>query len=183
MNTLLYKIYLSHLIRKGWYFLCVRGELKTETDCFILTPSSSDHSSTSSHSDGLLNRGSWGPKPSVWSWFSLRHLISNWNCNSNSNWPKPSVAHGYIIVWRSPASCGRTQLHRIQPRPQVKVIFRHPWPGAPVSALPLIYTGASLDWRLGRGPICNTVCKIKQSLASSWISHDVIVAQSPKHNG
>ena len=33
------------------------------------------------------------------------------------------------------------------------MIFRHP--DAPVSALPLIYTGASLDWRVGRGPICN----------------------------
>ena len=41
------KIYLSHFIRKGWCFLCVRGELETETDCQILTPSSSDHSSTS----------------------------------------------------------------------------------------------------------------------------------------
>ena len=47
------------------------------------------------HSAGLLNGVSWGPKPSVWSWFSLRHLISDSNCNrnwtdclpaSNSNW-------------------------------------------------------------------------------------------------
>ena len=35
---------------------------------------------------------------------------------------------GYIFVWRSPAS----------------------------AAPPLIYTGASLDWRLGRGSICYT---------------------------
>ena len=42
----LIKIYLSHFIRKGWCFLYVRGELETETDCHILTPSSSDHSST-----------------------------------------------------------------------------------------------------------------------------------------
>ena len=105
---------------------------------------------------GLLNRVSWGPKPSVWSWFSLRgYPISNWNCNSNSNWPKPSVAPGYIIVCRPPASCGCKQLHWIQPRPQVKVIFWYLRPDAPVSAVPLlIYTGASLDWRLGRGSIC-----------------------------
>ena len=41
------------------------------------------------HSAGLLNCGSWGPKPSVWSWFSLRgHPISdcNYNSNSNCNW-------------------------------------------------------------------------------------------------
>ena len=37
------------------------------------------------HSAGLLNRGSWGPQPSVWSWCSLRHLIPDMNCNSNSN--------------------------------------------------------------------------------------------------
>ena len=39
------------------------------------------------HSAGLLNRGHWGPKPLVWSWFSLRrHPISNCDWNSNSNW-------------------------------------------------------------------------------------------------
>ena len=107
------------------------------------------------HSAGLLNRGSWEPKPSVWSWFSLRLLISNWNSNSSSNCLKPSVAPGYIIVWHPPASCGRTHLHRIQPHPQVKVIFRYLRPDAPVSAVPLlIYTSASLDWRFGRGSIC-----------------------------
>ena len=110
------------------------------------------------HSAVLLNRGSWGPKPSVWSWFSFRHLICNWNCNSNSNWLKLSMAPGYIIVWCPPDSCGRTHLHRIQPRPQVKVIFRYLRPDAPVSAVPLlIYTGASLDWQLGRGSICYTI--------------------------
>ena len=57
------------------------------------------------HSAGLLNRGSWGPKTSVWSWFSLRQLISNWNCDSNynSNWLKFSVAPGYLtstcLLW------------------------------------------------------------------------------------
>ena len=110
-----------------------------------------------SRSAGLLNRGSWGPKPSVWSWFSLRHLISNWNCNSNSNSLKSSVAPGYIIVWHPPASCGRTHPHWIQPSPQVKVIFRYLRPDAPVSAVPLlIYTGASLNWRFSRGSICYT---------------------------
>ena len=74
------------------------------------------------------------------------------------NWPKPSVAPGYIIVWRPPASWGRTHLRRIQPRPQVKVIFRYLRPDAPVSAVPqLIYTGAFLNWRLGRGSICSKI--------------------------
>ena len=96
--------------RKGWCWLCVRGELETGTDCYILTQSSSDHSSTSfAFWPGCSTVGHWGPKPSVWSWFSLRwHPISNYN--RNWNWPKPSVAPGYIIVWRRPSSCGRTHL-------------------------------------------------------------------------
>ena len=134
MDTLLYKkIYLSHFIRKGRSWLYVRGELETGTDCYILTQSSSYYSSTSfAFWLGCSTVSHWGPKPSVWSWFSLRgHLHSN--CKWNSNWPKPSVAPGYKIVWHPPASCGRTHLHRIQPRPQVKVIFRYLRPDAPVS--------------------------------------------------
>ena len=45
-----------------------------------------------------------------------------------SNWLKPSRAPGYIIISRPPAS----------------------------AVLPLIYTGASLDWQLGRGSIYNS---------------------------
>ena len=60
---------------------------------------------------------------------------------------KPSVARGYIIVWHPPASCGRMHLHRIQPRSHVKGNFQYLRLDAPVS---------SLDWRLGRGSICNT---------------------------
>ena len=63
MNTLLYK-YLSHFIRKGWCFSCVRGELETETDCHILTPSSSDNSSTSfAFWLGCSTVGPEGPSP------------------------------------------------------------------------------------------------------------------------
>ena len=105
------KIYLSHFIRKGWCCLCVRGELETETDCYILTQSSSrDHSSTSSSSWLCCSTvGRWGPKPSVWSWYSLRgHPISNcdWNWTDQltlTDEPKPSVAPGYVIVL--PSTC------------------------------------------------------------------------------
>ena len=48
---------------------------------------------------------------------------------------KPSVAPGYIFVWRKSAACGRTHLHRIQPRLQVKVIFWYLRPDSPVSWL------------------------------------------------
>ena len=79
------KIYLSHFIRKGWCWFCVRSELETGADCYILTQSSSGHSSTSfSFWLGCSTVGHWGPKPSVCRWLSLRHLVSNWNCNSNS---------------------------------------------------------------------------------------------------
>ena len=44
----IYHIDDSSQLQKGWYWLCVRGELEMERDCDILTPSSSDHSSTSS---------------------------------------------------------------------------------------------------------------------------------------
>ena len=132
-------------LRKGWCWLCVRGELETGTNCNILTQSSScDHSSTSSSFWlGCSTVGHWGPEPSVWSWFSLRgYPISScdWNWpETDSNWLtddlKPSVEPGYIIVWHPPASCGHTHLHRIQPHPQVKVIFRYLRPDAPVSLL------------------------------------------------
>ena len=54
--------------------------VETRTDSYIDPSSSLDHSSTSFASWlGLLNRGSLkGPKPSVWSWFSLRHPVYNW---------------------------------------------------------------------------------------------------------
>ena len=119
MNTLLYKNIPHTLFSKGWCFLCVRGELETGTDCYILTQSSSNHSSTSFASWlGCSTMGHWGLKPSVWSWFSLCwHLISNWL--------KQSVSWLYLLF----------VAHLL---------------------LLLIYTGASLDWRLGRGSICNS---------------------------
>ena len=133
----------------------MRGELETGTDCYILTQSSSDHSSTSSPFWlGCSTVGHWGPKPSVWGWLSLRwHPIWNWN------WPKPSVAPGHIIVWRPPASCGRMHL---PPSPNSTTSTGQG--DIPISStrctcfavLPLNYTGASLVWRLGRGSICYT---------------------------
>ena len=79
-----------------------------------------------------------GRKPSVCRWLSLRHPVPNFHWNSN--WHKPSVAPGYIFVWHSPASCGRTHLHRIQPRPQVKVIFWYLRQDAPVSLFFRLFT-------------------------------------------
>ena len=131
MNTLLYKdISLTLYSRKGWCWLCVRGELETGTDCYILTPSSSDQSSTSfAFWLGLLNRGSVAGFHAG--------ILSPTGSNCNWNWLKPSVAPGYKIVSRTPAS----------------------------AVPPFIYTGASLDWRLGRGSIYNIW------FPQSWILH------------
>ena len=142
------KIYLSHFIWKGWCSLCVRGELETETDCYILNQSSSDHSSTSSSF-------CWATQPWVLRaytlclelvltpWVSYHQLRLQLKLSAPSNWLKPSVAPGYIIVWHPPASCGCTHLHQIQPRPQVKVIFQHPRPDAPVSSA---YLHRCISW-------------------------------------
>ena len=127
-NTLLYKnISLTLYSRKGRCWLCVRGELETRTDCYILTQNSSDHSSTSFSSWlGCSTVGHWGPKA-----LCLPLVLMRASCpptDSNWKWPKPSVAPGYIIVLRPPTST------------------------VPL----LIYTGVSLDWRLSRGSIYNT---------------------------
>ena len=160
-NTLLYKnIPLTLYSRKGWCWLCVRGELEMGTDCYSLIQSPSDHSSTSfAFWLGCLTVGHWGPKPSVWSLFSLSwHPLSYWNSNWLT-WPKSSVAPGYIIVYRPPVSRGRTHL---PPLPNSTTSTGQG--DIPISStgytcfavLPLIYTGTSLDWRLGRGTICCT---------------------------
>ena len=62
-----------------------------------------------------------------------RPSVCNWSqfgilSPTDFDWLEPPRAPGYIIVTRPPTS----------------------------AVLPLIYTGASLDWRLGRGSICYT---------------------------
>ena len=118
------EIFLSHFIlervaKRLMLVMCERW-VEAGRACHILTPSSSDYSSTYSSFCWAAQPGSWGPKPSVWRWLSLRHQVPNcdWNsncdCNSNwtlpasySNWPKPPVARGYITFWHPPASCRR----------------------------------------------------------------------------
>ena len=137
----------SKWLRKGWCWLCVRGELEMGIDCHILTPGSSDHT----YFFLILLSCSTGVLRTQALYLELVLTASNSNCNCL----KPSVAPDYIIVWHPPASCGRTHLHRIQPRPRVKVIFLCPRQDVPASNVPLlIYTGASLNWRLSRGSVC-----------------------------
>ena len=63
-------------------------------------------------------------------WVTSASWFSRWH--SLFNWLEPSQEPGYIIVSRPPAS----------------------------AVLPLIYTGVSLDWQLGRGSIYNRKWKL-----------------------
>ena len=90
------------------------GELETGTDCYILIPSSFDHSSTSfAFWLSCSTVGHWGLKA-----ICLPLALNSASCpqltptatGTDSNWLKLSVAPGYIIVLRTPASCGRTHL-------------------------------------------------------------------------
>ena len=98
------KIYLSHFIlervtkglRKGWYWLCVRGELETEQTATYWPQVPLTKAALLPHSAGLLNRGPEGLRP-----------LSGAGSHCLELQLKPSVAPGYIIVWRPPASCGR----------------------------------------------------------------------------
>ena len=144
--------YTSHTLfskglRNGWYWLCVRGELETEQTATYWPQVPLYNSSTSSSFCWVAQPGSWGPKPSVWRWLSLRHLVPNcdWNSNcdcnsnwtlsaSNSHWLKSSVAPSYIIVWHPP-TCVDVASAPNSTRPQFKVIFRCLRPDAPVSWL------------------------------------------------
>ena len=135
-KTLLYKnISLTLYSRKGWSWLCVRGELETGTDCYILTPSYSDHSSNSSSSWlGYSTVGHWGPKalclPLAFNSASRPQLTPT-PTGTDWNWPTPSVAPGYIIVY----------VHLL---PLFLCLF---------TCMYILCT--SLDWRLGRGSIHN----------------------------
>ena len=97
-------------------------------------------SGTGSHSAGILSpTGTW------------------------TDWPKSSMTSGYIIVSCPPASCGRMHLP-----PSLNSTTFTGQGDIPISStrctcfavLPLIYTGASLDWRLGRGSIYNMISLI-----------------------
>ena len=154
-NTLLYKKYISHtLFSKGnvscvWELSWRREQTATYWPQVLLTIAA------------LLSHSGWaaqpwvteGPSPLSGAGSHSAGTLSNWNSNSL----KPSVAPGYIIVLRSPASCGRTHL---PPSPNSTTSTGQG--DIPISStgctcfavLPLIYIGASLDWRLGRGSIC-----------------------------
>ena len=88
----------------------------------------------------LLSHLGWVAQP--WVTEGPRPSVCRWVSIQHlvSNWLKPPRAPGYIIVSHPPAS----------------------------TVLPLIYTGASLDWRLGRGSIYNNISKISSTI---WLQY------------
>ena len=122
-----------------WEVIWRRGQ-----NCYILTPSSSDHSSTSfAFWLGCSTMSHWGPKPS-----RLELVLTPASCLQLTHCPKPSVAPGYIIVSCPPASCMRTHT-------EFNHVYRSRWYSGYTcfTVLLLIYTSASLDWWLGQGSI------------------------------
>ena len=137
-------------LRMGWCCLCVTGESKTEQTAKYWRKVPLTIAVPLPHSAELFNRGPEGPSPlsgagSHYGILSPTVTITRTATATRTklclhqtptNWLiKPSVTPGYIIVWRLPDSCGRKHLHRIQPLPRVKVIFRYLRPDAPVSWL------------------------------------------------
>ena len=80
---------------------------------------------------------------------------SNCNSNFNSNWlqlTRPSVALGYIIAWRPPASCGRRICTEFNPFTGQGDIFDR--------------MHLFLDWWLGQRPICYICISKSQGILS-----------------
>ena len=99
-NTLLYKN-ISHTLFSKGLMLCVRDELETGTDCYILTQVLLTIAALLSHLGcGLLNRGSLRAQSPLSAAGSQFDILSP----TDYNWFEPPRAPGYIIVWRPSAS-------------------------------------------------------------------------------
>ena len=94
--------------------LCVRGELETEQTATYWPQVPLTIAALFSHSTGLLNRGSWGPKPSAGSWFSLPRAATR----TPTNWPQLTrtvCGTGLYNCLISTCFPWASHLHRIQP--------------------------------------------------------------------
>ena len=147
------KIYLSLFILERVDVGCVWEVSWRRGQTAISIQSSSDYSSTSFASWlGCSSVGHWGPQ-AVLTLATCPQLTPTAS-GTRTDWPKPSVAPGYIIVLRPPASCGRTHLPNSTMSTGQGDIPMSSTGCTCFAFPPLIYTGASLDWRLGQGSIC-----------------------------
>ena len=118
--------------------LCVRGQLETEQNCNILTPSSSVFSSTPFSFCCLLNRGPWGPSS------LLGLVLTASNCNNWLQTTRTSCGTG-LYNCLTPTCFSECRICTQFNLSIVKVILWYLRLDAPV-----IYTGAFLIWQLGR---------------------------------
>ena len=101
-HTSLEKITSHTLFSKGSRKGCVwEVSWRRNINCNILIPTSSDYSSTSSSFFWAAQPSSWGPKPSVWRWLSLRLLISNndWNSLPRTELCLPRTSTNSNCLW------------------------------------------------------------------------------------
>ena len=128
----------------------MRGELETEQNCNILTPSLLGIAAFPSRSPGLLNRGPGGIPTS-----SLQLI---WT----------SCRWGYIIIWRPPTSCERHNSHSIQ------LVDSQGYPLIPdiYDRMHLLFTQVHfLFWQLDRGQyvtLCSLNLTVVTNMARWW---------------
>ena len=126
----------SKVLWKGWYWLCVRGELETEQTATYWPQVPLTIAALLPHSTGLLNRGPEGPSPlSGAGSHCLELQLTQAVCDTwLYNCLMPTC-----FLWVS-------QLHQIQP------VHRSRWYPDIFDRMHLF-----LDWRLVRGPICYNI--------------------------
>ena len=123
------------------FIVCGRW-VGTGTDCYILRQSSSDHSSTSSAFWlGCSTMRHLGPKA-----LCLPLVLTTAACpqlTPTATGTRTDVSVLVIFLFDAhlhPVGVRICQHHRIQPRPQVKVIFRYLRPDAPLSLFFRLFT-------------------------------------------
>ena len=130
--------YTSHFIWKGYEeYYCVRGELETEQNCNILTPTLLAITAFLSHSPGLLNRG-----------LGVQPLLGHGSHSSifsptDLNFLSPGLYNNLTPTYFLRAS--QFALNSTLRQSRSPLITWYLWPDAPV-----IYTGAFLIWQLSR---------------------------------
>ena len=141
-------------MRKGWWWLCVRGELETEQTSTYWPQVPLTIAELLPHSAGLLNLGPEGQSPlSGAGSHSVGNCDWDWTATLTPTQFELPVAPGFIIVWHPPTSRGHRMCTEFNPSAGQDDIFDR--------------MHLFLDWRLGRGPICYSLAF--SNLVSFWV--------------
>ena len=128
-------------------FYCVRGELETEQNCNILTPTLMAITAFLSRSPGLLNRGHGGPA-------SLRHgPHSSIFSSTDLNFLSPGL---YNNLTTTLLSASVTISHSIQTLDSQGC----PWSPDIFDRTHLLFTQVHFSWQLWPGSVCNRLFPI-----------------------